>query len=67
MADEDKITVTFSLRVTRTYDATDIATFANLGRLEHVGESALTDTLDEMIRADAIDAIRNAKGTVKFK
>lgn len=63
MNKEDKIKVSFSISVTRTYSLEEIEGFLELNSI--VSDNLKT-TLLQMIQIDAIDAIGEGKGTFKL-
>lgn len=63
MDKEDKIKVSFSISVTRTYSLEEIEGFLELNSI--VSDNLKT-TLLQMIQIDAIDAIGEGKGTFRL-
>lgn len=63
-ARDDRVEVRFSISLTRTYDVNEIFEFMKQNTLE---ADDLETTLRQMIVADAINAIRDGKGSFNVK
>jgi len=64
---EDKIKVSFSIKLTKIYTIEDIESFVELSQFTHEEKDSIQNILREMVTMDIIDAIRDGKGTFKIE
>lgn len=63
MAKEDKIKVSFSISLTKSYSAQDIVDWEAMGNIDGYDT---TEALRQMICEDVVEAMRNGKGCFKI-
>lgn len=61
--DDEKVKVSFSISLTKTYTLEDITAYIELSDVEN---NNLEDTLRQMICEDVLDAMRDGKGSFKI-